>query len=69
MPGVSFNYELLPNINTIIGFHKGFSPPGPGSNQSDNVKPEESLNTEFGASISSGLNSFKTIFFIILLKL
>lgn len=64
VPGVSFNYELLPNINTIIGFHKGFSPPGPGSNQSDNVKPEESLNTEFGASISSGLNSFKTIFFI-----
>ena len=41
MPGVSLNYELSPNINTIIGFHKGFSPPGPGSNQSDNVKPED----------------------------
>ncbi len=36
------NYSINSKIELLAGIHKGFSPPGPGSNESEEIKPEES---------------------------
>lgn len=48
IPGVSVSYELNPETNLFVGVHKGFSPQGAASNS--DVKKEESINYELGAS-------------------
>ncbi|MEC9006799.1 MAG: TonB-dependent receptor [Candidatus Neomarinimicrobiota bacterium] len=63
IPGLGFNYKINSDIEILAGIHKGFSPPGPGSNDSDDIKPEESINIESGLSYNSGFNKFKGIFF------
>lgn len=45
MPGLGATYELTPEWRLLAGVHKGFNPPGPGSN----ADAEESINYEFGA--------------------
>jgi Fe(3+) dicitrate transport protein len=44
IPGLSTLWEATPNLSLLAGVHKGFNPPGPGS-ESDS---EESVNYEFG---------------------
>ena len=63
VPGIGFIYQLNSNIELLGGIHKGFSPPGPGSDESDEIKPEESVNIETGIIINRGLNKIKTILF------
>lgn len=45
VPGVGVMYRLNDEWRVFGGVHKGFNPPGPGSNSD----PEESVNVEFGA--------------------
>ena len=47
LPGLSFAYDLNDNIQTLAGYHKGFSPIGGGA--SSEQEPEESDNFEYGA--------------------
>ena len=63
VPGIGFVYQFNSDIEFLAGMHKGFSPPGPGSDESDDVKPEESVNIETGVIINKGLNKIKTVFF------
>ena len=63
VPGIGFVYQFNPDIEFLAGIHKGFSPPGPGSNDSDDIKPEESVNIEAGLIVNKGLNKIKTVFF------
>ncbi len=51
IPGVGVTYKYTPGLTVIAGLHKGFTPPGP-SKSGNNVKAEESLNTELGLRIS-----------------
>ena len=63
IPGIGFVYKLNQDFEFLAGIHKGFSPPGPGSDESDNIEPEESINIEAGLTINKGLNKIKTVFF------
>jgi len=63
VPGVGFIYQLNPNVEILAGIHKGYSPPGPGKDESEDIKPEESINFETGFVIKDGLNKVKTVFF------
>lgn len=63
VPGFGFVYQFNPDVEFLAGIHKGFSPPGPGSDESDDIKPEESVNIETGLIINKGLNKIKTVFF------
>ncbi len=45
MPGLGATYELTPRWRLLAGVHRGFNPPGPGSD----ADAEESINYEFGA--------------------
>lgn len=47
LPGLSFTYDINDNIQTLAGYHKGFSPIGGGA--SSEQEPEESDNFEYGA--------------------
>lgn len=53
IPGVGLTYRYAPGLTVIAGVHKGFTPPGPGK-AGNNVKAEESLNSEFGLRIERG---------------
>ncbi|MCA6073268.1 TonB-dependent receptor domain-containing protein [Fulvivirga sedimenti] len=44
IPGLSVDYKLSSRLNTFIGVHKGFSPPG----SREGTEPEESINYELG---------------------
>ncbi len=46
IPGLGVNFEVTPTFGLFGGLHKGFAPPGPGSNE--DTEAEESLNYEFG---------------------
>ena len=48
VPGAGFVYQLNPNVQILAGIHKGYSPPGPGKDDSEDIKPEESINLETG---------------------
>ena len=63
IPGIGFVYKLNQDFEFLAGIHKGFSPPGPGSDESDNIEPEKSINIEAGLTINKGLNKIKTVFF------
>jgi len=55
IPGAGAFYQLNEHLGLLFGMNKGFSPNAPKAN--DNVKPEESINTELGLRASfSGLN-------------
>ena len=47
-PGLGILYKVNDQITILAGAYKGFSPPGPGSK----VKPEQSLNYEYGIRYS-----------------
>lgn len=44
IPGIGFDIEINPNINSFFGVHKGFSPPG----SKNGTDPEISINYEIG---------------------
>lgn len=46
IPGFGVNYEVSGRLGVFGGVHKGFAPPGPGSD--DRTQPEESVNYEGG---------------------
>ena len=49
----------------MIGVHKGFAPPGPGTAgvKENEVEPETSINTEIGFKSNKGLNSLEFTYF------
>ncbi|MCZ6877873.1 MAG: TonB-dependent receptor [Acidobacteria bacterium] len=51
IPGLGANFEVTPTFGLFGGLHKGFAPPGPGSNK--DTEAEESLNYEFGFRLES----------------
>ena len=51
IPGLGVNFDPTPTLGIFGGVHKGFAPPGPGSNE--DTEAEESLNYEFGLRIRS----------------
>ncbi|MBT7422578.1 MAG: TonB-dependent receptor [Candidatus Marinimicrobia bacterium] len=63
VPGAGFIYQLNSNVEILAGIHKGYSPPGPGKDDSQDIKPEESVNVETGFVIKDGLNKVKTVLF------
>jgi Fe(3+) dicitrate transport protein len=46
IPGVGVTFQLTPEIGLLGGVHKGFAPPGPGSNEE--TEGESSVNYELG---------------------
>jgi len=52
LPGVGVSYALSKDASVFAGVHKGFAPPGPGTDESS--KAEESVNFELGSRYSSG---------------
>ena len=62
IPGVGVNFDVTPTLGLFGGLHKGFAPPGPGSNQA--TAPEESLNYEFGFRIQSPPLSLQVTSFV-----
>ena len=46
IPGLGVNFEVTPRLGLFAGAHKGFAPPGPGSDE--RTKPEQSVNLEAG---------------------
>ena len=60
IPGMGALYRLNDGWRLLAGVHKGFNPPAPGSNASE----ESSLNIEFGARYGSGALQFESIYFI-----
>lgn len=46
LPGLGLSYDMSETITLLAGVNKGFSPASPGA--SDSVKPEESINYEYG---------------------
>jgi len=51
IPGLGVHYDLTPTLGLFGGVHKGFAPPGPGSNEV--TEAEESLNYELGLRVQS----------------
>jgi Fe(3+) dicitrate transport protein len=60
IPGMGSLYRLNDNWRLLAGVHKGFSPPAPGSDASE----ESSLNVEFGARYAGEQLQFESIYFI-----
>lgn len=50
MPGVGVTYLINDSLNVFASAHRGFNPPGPGSD----VDPEESVNVEAGLRWNAG---------------
>ncbi|MDP6578446.1 MAG: TonB-dependent receptor [Candidatus Marinimicrobia bacterium] len=63
VPGIGMVYKLNPSLSLISGIHKGFSPPGPGVDEEDDVKPEESVNLELGFRYRVGLTEIVSTIF------
>ena len=62
IPGVGVNFEASQNVRLFGGLHKGFSPPGPGSNEF--TEAEDSINYEFGFGLSQpGFNTQVVAFY------
>ncbi|TDI08424.1 MAG: TonB-dependent receptor, partial [Acidobacteria bacterium] len=62
IPGLGVHYDLTPTLGLFGGVHKGFAPPGPGSNEV--TEAEESLNYEFGLRIQGQPLSLEVTGFI-----
>lgn len=56
IPGVGINFDAGQKVRLFGGVHKGFSPPGPGSNEF--TEAEDSINYELGFGL--GQPGFKT---------
>ena len=63
VPGIGMVYKLNRSFSVISGVHKGFSPPGPGIDEEDDVKPEESVNLELGFIYRVGLTEMVSTIF------
>ncbi len=50
IPGVGVHYQLNSWLGLLAGVHQGFGPVSPG--QSDDIKPEKSVNYEAGARVN-----------------
>lgn len=62
IPGVGVNFDAGQNVRLFGGVHKGFSPPGPGSNEF--TEAEDSTNYEFGFGLGQpGLNTQLVAFY------
>jgi Fe(3+) dicitrate transport protein len=61
VPGVGVHLELTQHWGLFGGLHRGFSPPGPGSNE--DTSSEESLNYEFGIRHVGPTSASATIFY------
>jgi len=61
IPGIGAFYQYSDTLGFLFGINKGFAPNGPAAN--DNVKPEETINTEFGFRFKQNDVSFETIGF------
>jgi Fe(3+) dicitrate transport protein len=59
IPGVGVLYELNERWRLLGGIHKGFNPPAPGSNASE----EDSINVELGTRFDNGEARFEAIWF------
>ena len=63
IPGLGVSYQLANGIQIFSGIHNGFSPPGPGIDDEDEVLPEESLNFELGGRFNQGFHSAEFVAF------
>jgi len=62
IPGVGVNFDAGQNVRLFGGVHKGFSPPGPGSNEF--TEAEDSVNYEFGFGLGQpGFNTQLVAFY------
>lgn len=62
IPGVGVNFDAGQNVRLFGGVHKGFSPPGPGSNEF--TEAEDSINYEFGLGLGQpGFNTQLVAFY------
>ena len=62
IPGVGVNFDASQNVRLFGGVHKGFSPPGPGSNEF--TEAEDSVNYEFGVGLGQpGFNTQLVAFY------
>ena len=60
IPGMGILYKLDNNTRLLGGIHKGYQPPGAGSK----ARPEESINVEIGARVSSSRGKLDAIYFL-----
>jgi Fe(3+) dicitrate transport protein len=60
IPGIGALYRLNTDWRLLVGVHKGFNPPAPGSS----AEEESSLNIEAGTRYDSGDLSFEAIYFV-----
>ena len=58
-PGLGLIYKLNEKTTVLAGAYRGFSPPGPGST----VKPEQSLNYEYGIRYAGPVFSLEVVGF------
>jgi len=62
IPGVGVNFDASQKVRFFGGVHKGFSPPGPGSNEF--TEAEDSVNYEFGFGLGQpGFNTQLVAFY------
>ena len=62
IPGVGVNFDAGQSVRFFGGVHKGFSPPGPGSNEF--TEAEDSINYEFGIGLGQpGFNTQLVAFY------
>lgn len=62
IPGVGVNFDASRKVRVFGGVHKGFSPPGPGSNEF--TEAEDSINYEFGFGLGEpGFNTQVVAFY------
>jgi len=59
IPGIGVLYRLNAEWRLLAGMHKGFNPPSPGSNATE----ESSLNFELGSRYDNGRFKFESIYF------
>jgi Fe(3+) dicitrate transport protein len=60
IPGIGALYRLNTDWRLLVGIHKGFNPPAPGSS----AEEESSLNIEAGTRYDSGDLNFEAIYFV-----
>ena len=63
IPGIGLSYQLFQGAQIFTGMHKGFSPPGPGFDDEDEVLPEESNNFELGLRFNQGFHNAEIVTF------
>ncbi len=63
IPGIGLSYQLFQGVQFFTGMHKGFSPPGPGFDEEDEVLPEESNNFELGLRFNQGFHNAELVTF------